>query len=242
MHAHSYRIALATLALTLSCGAAQATLLDRGGGLIYDTVLDITWLQDANYAVANGDDADGLMTWSQSVAWADRLVYAGFDDWRLPTLTPLDGSSFKLGLDYAGESDHGYNIGVAGTLYAGSTASEMAYMFNLNLGNPNQYTTAGVSTGCLDLPTTCLQNAGPFINLQPQAYWSGVGFEEAGYLVAWRFSMSRGYQRGNDRDLGFYAWAVRPGDVIPVPEPQSWALLLAGLGLMTWRARRRRLN
>ena len=30
--------------------STKAELIDRGGGLIYDTDLDITWLQDANYA------------------------------------------------------------------------------------------------------------------------------------------------------------------------------------------------
>ena len=33
-----------------SSGAAQATLIDRGGGLIYDSVLNVTWLQNANLA------------------------------------------------------------------------------------------------------------------------------------------------------------------------------------------------
>jgi len=28
-------------------GAAQASLIDRGGGLIYDTNLNVTWLADA---------------------------------------------------------------------------------------------------------------------------------------------------------------------------------------------------
>ncbi|MCP4407494.1 MAG: DUF1566 domain-containing protein, partial [Gammaproteobacteria bacterium] len=35
-------------------GTVQATLIDRGGGLIYDDVLNITWLQDANYAETSG--------------------------------------------------------------------------------------------------------------------------------------------------------------------------------------------
>jgi hypothetical protein len=39
-----------------------AALWDRGGGLIYDDVLNITWLQDANYAKTSGYDADGRMT------------------------------------------------------------------------------------------------------------------------------------------------------------------------------------
>jgi hypothetical protein len=63
---------------------ASATLLNRGGGLIYDTDLNITWLQDANYARTTGYDADGLMTWSQAMTWASGLVYQGYDDWRLP--------------------------------------------------------------------------------------------------------------------------------------------------------------
>ena len=33
---------------------ANAALYDRGNGLIYDDVLDITWLQDANYAKTSG--------------------------------------------------------------------------------------------------------------------------------------------------------------------------------------------
>ena len=33
-------------------GTAQAMLWDRGGGLIYDDVLKVTWLQDANYAAS----------------------------------------------------------------------------------------------------------------------------------------------------------------------------------------------
>ncbi|EGK72256.1 hypothetical protein METUNv1_01372 [Methyloversatilis universalis FAM5] len=35
---------------TLASGVAQAPLHDRGGGLVYDDVLDVTWLADANYA------------------------------------------------------------------------------------------------------------------------------------------------------------------------------------------------
>ncbi len=31
-------------------GASQAALIDWGSGLIYDDVLDVPWLQDANYS------------------------------------------------------------------------------------------------------------------------------------------------------------------------------------------------
>ena len=43
----------------LMSGAAYAALFDRGGGLIYDNVLDVTWLSDAQYLMTSGADADG---------------------------------------------------------------------------------------------------------------------------------------------------------------------------------------
>ncbi len=44
----------------------------------YDTVLDITWLADANYAQTSGYDADGMMDY--------RLASLGFSNWRLPRI------------------------------------------------------------------------------------------------------------------------------------------------------------
>ena len=76
-------------------GISNAILWDRGGGLIYDDFLDITWLQDANYAQTSGYDSDGRMTWSQAVTWASGLSYHDpirdviWDDWRLPTIPEL---------------------------------------------------------------------------------------------------------------------------------------------------------
>lgn len=54
-------------------GTGNATLYDRGGGLIYDDVLDITWLQDANYGAGSSyddgtDTTDGKMTFDNAVA------------------------------------------------------------------------------------------------------------------------------------------------------------------------------
>lgn len=57
--------------------SAHATLIDRGGGMIYDTEINITWLKDAGYY--------GGGTWSEAMTWASNLVYGGYDKWRLPT-------------------------------------------------------------------------------------------------------------------------------------------------------------
>lgn len=52
--------------------------------MIYDTVSNCTWLQDAMYAKTAGLDADGLVSrdWAQS--FCNNLVYGGFDDWIMP--------------------------------------------------------------------------------------------------------------------------------------------------------------
>lgn len=54
----------------LSVGTAQAALIDRSGGMLYDDVLNITWLQDANYAKTSGYDADGKSSWAAANTWA----------------------------------------------------------------------------------------------------------------------------------------------------------------------------
>ena len=70
--------AAAAAIVTLS-GAAQAALVDRGGGMIYDTTLNITWLADMNYAgtsghTGSGVNASGRMTWTAAMAWANNLT------------------------------------------------------------------------------------------------------------------------------------------------------------------------
>ncbi len=106
------------LALTpFVCVDAGAELLDRGNGLIYDTELDITWLQDANYPATTGISPDGRLTWDEAVAWAADLVYQGYDDWRLPTtLSPDPSCGFS-------------SLPAAGT---GCTGSEMGRLFNVD--------------------------------------------------------------------------------------------------------------
>ena len=70
------------------CGAANATLIDRGSGFIYDDVLNITWLQDADLCSSFGncinDDGSGRMAWDDAIAWVTALIYEGFDDFRRP--------------------------------------------------------------------------------------------------------------------------------------------------------------
>jgi hypothetical protein len=106
-------------------GSAQAALIDRGEGFIYDDVLDVTWAQNANIS--------GLMDWDTAVAWADgysqtHSVYGTFDDWRLPTVT--DTGASKCDFAYTG-TDCGYNVD--------TSTGEMASLFYDTLGNIAYY-------------------------------------------------------------------------------------------------------
>jgi len=218
----------------LSSGLTQAALIDRGNGLIYDNVLNITWLQDANYARTSGYDADGTMTWEASLVWADQLVFSGYSDWRLPTTNPINGSDFDYHSRDDGTSDRGHNISAPGTIYAGSINSEMAYMFYNNLGNNGFHDINGANSSVWGL-----QNTGLFTNLTAYYYWSGTAYTPTptnfGPNIgdAWAFYFHRGRQDYEVHSLEAYAWAVRDGDVAtPIPEPKTYIMLIVGLGLM----------
>ena len=90
--------------------------------MIYDDVLDITWLQDANYAMSSGYDTDGKMTWNEAIAWADQLSFGGFNDWRLPMVSPVNGLAFSTDWGFDGSTDFGYNIT--------RPTSELMYMYS----------------------------------------------------------------------------------------------------------------
>ena len=141
------------LALALSA-SARAALFDRGGGMIYDDVLNITWLQDANYALTSGSPSwNGKMQFDAAHAWAAQLVYGGYADWRLPTVAPVHGSTYNRTFSYDGSTDYAYNISYPGGVsppdpagaYPYSTQNELAYMFYVNLGNLAKFRTDGTT-------------------------------------------------------------------------------------------------
>ncbi|MDP6616820.1 MAG: DUF1566 domain-containing protein [Gammaproteobacteria bacterium] len=208
--------------LLLACGSAQAALIDRGSGFIYDDVLDITWTQDANI---NGQD-----TWANQVAWAagysqTHSVYGTFDDWRLPTVTDTGTSGCNFA--YSG-TDCGYNVD--------TSTGEMASLFYDSLGNLAVYDTSG------NYPQSGwgLTNTGPFTNLQSSYYWSGTEYAPDTY-DAWDFSFYFGSQGvGSYKFSSYYALAVHDGDIAAsvVPIPAAVWLFGSGLGLLGWMRRR----
>jgi hypothetical protein len=208
------RLALAA-ALSVATLSAQAALVARPGGMVYDTVQNITWLQNWN--------TNGLMNWTTANNWANDLVYGGFSDWRLPTTNTTASSN----------CDRNFNPGGVFPLqYFGfnCTGSEMGHMFYNEFGaTANQSILSGSNTANLAL----------FTNVQSFVYWSGTEYGPNPGL-ALGFVTVDGGQNYVDKSNAFYAVAVRPGDVAtPVPEPQTLALVLLALGA-TMVVRRRR--
>ena len=267
----SFRRISAGLALAALAGQAMATLYDRGGGLIYDSALNITWLQDANYAFGSTYDSmdgvtDGKLSWVNAVAWAGNLMYhdsvrgVTYDDWRLPTVGPVNGVSMNFDGSYDGSTDSGYNISAPGSAFPGSKASEMAYLFYNDLGNVSRQGLPADS--CMPSPPGGPVNTGPFSNFNANmsgVYWSGgaavpsyVGGNlallfmfgtdcRAPFPLVGIFDNDVGRQHPVPQYNPAHALAVRSGDVAPVPEAQSFAMTLAGLCVLAaavWRRRK----
>ena len=219
---------VALLAASLFVGTASAALHDRGNGLIYDDVLDVTWLQEANYAATQGyltpqgrDVANttglqpGRMTWDEATAWAAGLSYfdsvraVTWDDWRLPSVKPRNGISF----DYSSN---------------GTTS---------DIGQVNGYPESELGWMDYQLKSVALLAGkwGPF-SVPGGAMWTG-SLSQVEYppgvqaVFAYQFSFSRiatGYQYLAQKDWHYYAWAVRDGDVAAIPEPSSSILFALG--------------
>jgi len=224
----TWAAAALTLTLTLA-GTAHAALINRGGGMIYDTTQNLTWLADMNYALTSGYAAahgvppyptvdtnavytTGGMGWSAAQRWAAGLVYGGYDDWRLPTLNPSDTScqnSRDLG-DGSGLQHYG----------TGCTGGELSHLFVVDLGNQEQSVLYTFGDSAEQIANQAL-----FKNLHAFSYWSGTAFAPDPGL-AWYFHANSGSQLNHAVSAGFLAIALREGDVATVAEPHSLVLVL----------------
>ncbi len=221
---------LATLMLLLVPSLIDAELHDRGNGLIYDDVLDVTWLQDANLAATEtfgvgGIGPGGEMTWVVAQEWIAAMSaanYLGFNTWRLPETVQPDPNCTTQ--EATGEGSDGNCI-----------LSEMPHLHTVTLGNPYEPTT--------DCEPNCMPNVGPFQNVvrgeAEGLYWSAT--ERAiDPSEAWMVATYCGGQCHESKNFVIQgAWPLFDGDVaVPTVTPTALvflALLLIGVAWWVFR-------
>lgn len=218
-------------------GAAQAALQARDldgntatAEAYYDDDFNITWLKDANLAASNGFglvqggyssyNFNGTLTWDVAQTWFAAMNaqnYMGYNDWRLPSALNRDGS---------GPCSPNR-----------CTSSEMGHLYFEELG--------GVSGGSIASSTD--SDLSLFSNLLPGIYWTSTAYTANPHdpRWVWWFAMDQSTQGFTLKSEVHYAWVVRSGDsgvsvAAPIPEPETYAMLLAGLGLLGLTARRRK--
>ena len=239
MNTRKTRMVALVLAAGLS-GAAQAALHDRGGGLIYDDVLNVTWLQDANYAKTSGYDADGLMAWGEAKTWASNLLFHDsvravvYDDWRLARNSP-EGDPFHYGWWSASQPTGSNLLG---------PHSELSHMYYENLGLIGYDTTYGAWRNDFGIfgngSNVGQNNVGLILNLQSGEYLSDAEPQPYTDNRPWTFNTNNGDHYLRLWYDPYYAWAVRDGDVAAIPEPETYAMMLVGLMIVGAEVRRRR--
>ena len=155
-----------------------------------------------------------------NLTWLANANMNGLTDWS-------QANSWAAGLDINGVT--GWTLPTtADTSCIGinCTGSEMGYLFYDVLG------------GTAD---SSLSNTGPFSNVKSGVYWSATEFAP-NILLAWHFNFGNGSDNLDYKGVRFYGWAVHAGDVgapTSAPEPGALALMLAGLALVGFAARRR---
>lgn len=249
--------------------------LGNGHEAVYDDTLDITWLADSSLASTQTFGVSvgsfGRMTWFQANDWIAGMNqsnggagYLDINTWRLPSISPLNGSEFgePLIAHYDGSSDWGFQISAPvgpnnpNGQSEGFLGSELAYHYYNNFQATGQV--YGIGTTLLG------QNSGSglgnaidpngylslFTNLVPQwAHWADTKIitdERFGHEGAFSFSFFTGSQFTSSPFNSARAWAVADGDVAnasPVPLPASlWLYGIALTSFVFGRDQKRRLK
>ena len=231
-------------AFALVSGAAHATLMNNGGGLIYDSDLNITWLQDANYAAIDLNTPNrvtNMLGQTLTTAFGPHTIVAG--DFQTVGTTYTGNMTWWGAMEWAQTLSFGgvtgwrlptinstsptataHNCSSGTAAACASSGNELGYMYYFDLpgtgnktGNQSPFTGIGLAFGCCD--------------------WSATEFDSS---LAWVFDFLVGVQRSVDESFSLSAWAVHAGDVSAAAAPEPASMFLFGVGALGLALSRRR--
>ena len=128
----------------------------------------------------------------------------------------------------------------------------MGHLFYVTFGNAGHCAPIDPpGSSCVEQVGFGFANTGLFSNIQNNYYWTGTEASNDS-SKAWMFYTGYGTTYTAEKPLttSFYAMGVRDGDsgvevsapAAPVPEAETFAMMLAGLGLVCTVARRRQVK
>ena len=243
----------AVLAFGISAGA-QASLVARTGGMVYDDVNNITWLADANLfqtlAVGNGNLVNDIIAANNGVIYDTPNTLDTVSNSGIYNLTTADFDTSTGTMTWWGAQAWANNLtlgGVTGWTLPTTefqlggfdqTGSQMGDLFYNQLG--------GLTGG--PISSSHNDNYNLFSNMQDSIYWSSsqslpdLANEASDPSKAWVFGFHVGGQTDTQKLGGFNAMAVHAGDVAASTVPVPAAVWLFGSGLIGLASFTRRKN
>lgn len=237
--------------MLLAATQAHATLTSytsNGVDVVYSSVSDVTWTKDANL-LGTMIATQGFSTVVNNILAVSPTI-SNTPNYYSPsgtyTLKSGDFSSNGTTSWFGAKAFINY---LNSTNYAGSDQWRLPTVANTSFGTntATNGSTAGdelVELFYSELGGTAnypIPNTTTFDNEQPGVYSSGTEYAPKPNF-AWLFNTNFGGQLEFLKDNHFYAWAVSPGRISAVPEPESVALLLVGLSLVAGVVRRHHQN
>lgn len=236
-------LASALLFASFNTQAALTSYNPNGVELVYSSISDVTWTKDANLFKTLYDADNTLISKIAAVTPSYNDPAYG--------LQTIDAGDFNTG---NGRTSWWGALAFVDYLnsitYGGSDQWRLPTVANTNFGFNTP--TNGIAAGD-ELPELFYQelggtvwnpipNTATFDNEQAYIYWSGTEYASDSYY-AWHFVTSFGGQDLSDnKNNQWHAWAVSPGQVAAVPEADTYAMLLVGLGVLGAVMRRRRVG